>query len=249
VSGESVSGFHAIAEALKSGSRGTLWLCGRKSRNLELETLARFAGIRVVWTSAEELDRMARGADHRGAILATAPEASRPKDLERELHTLGGEAALVVVLDHLDDPHNVGAILRSADQFGVDLVLMPQRRSAGVTPVVARVSAGASAHVPTVVVGNVAAALRTLKEAGFWIYGAHMDGRPLDQLRFAPRAALVMGSEGRGLAALTARLCDELVSIPRARGAHVDSLNVSVAAGILMSEIRRTQARPSSRTP
>ena len=148
-------------------------------------------------------------------------------------------AALVVVADGVTDPANLGSITRSADQFAADLVLIPRRRAARVTDTVMRMSAGAAAHVTTVAVANVAAALEQLKAAGCWIYGADLKGEPLDQVRFPARVALVVGAEGGGLHPLVRSRCDHLVRIPTA--GRVDSLNVGVAAGILMYEVRRQQ--------
>ena len=148
-------------------------------------------------------------------------------------------AVLAVVADGVTDPANLGSITRSADQFGADLVLIPRRRTARVTDRVMRMSAGAAAHVATVTVANVAAALAQLKAFGCWIYGADLKGEPLDQVRFPTRVALVVGAEGGGLHTLVRSRCDHLVRIPTA--GQVDSLNVGVAAGILMYEVRRQQ--------
>jgi 23S rRNA (guanosine2251-2'-O)-methyltransferase len=245
-----ITGFHAIEEALKRANGGTLLLAGDRPRHQALRSRAREGGVRVVTSDTEELTRMAGTSDHRGAVyLPAAPHESSVPDLQETLARIGPGPRLVVVLDHVQDPHNLGAILRTSDQFAVDLVLLPGRRAAQVTPAVARVSAGASSHVPTLVIGNVANGLRRVREAGFWVYGAQMHGERIDRVRFSERTAIVMGAEGRGLAGLTARDCDVLVRIPgptpdgsaSSDTPHVDSLNVSVAAGILMYEVRRTQ--------
>jgi 23S rRNA (guanosine2251-2'-O)-methyltransferase len=233
--------FHAIEEALKRSRGGRLYLSDRRKRNLLLQALAEERGAAVSEASAAELEQMSGIADHRGAAYVP-PEGAAPAaqtDLRGGLASLGAGPRLVLVLDHIEDPHNLGAVFRSADQFGADLVVIPERRAAQITPAVAKASAGASAHVRSVAVANIASSLRTLREAGFWIYGAHLRGTRLDGVRFAGRTALVLGSEGHGLADLVARSCDELVRIP-SRGS-VDSLNVSVAAGIFLYEIRRSQ--------
>jgi 23S rRNA (guanosine2251-2'-O)-methyltransferase len=152
------------------------------------------------------------------------------------------DESLVVVLDHLSDPHNFGAILRSADQFGADLVLCPSARSVRETDTVFSSSAGAAAWVPQAYVPNLAQALAGLKMAGFWVYGADMGGRPAWELDLSGKVALVLGSEGGGLGRLLAKTADALVGLP-ALG-HVDSLNVSVAAGILMYEVLRRRLAP-----
>ena len=146
-------------------------------------------------------------------------------------------AALVVVADGVSDPVNLGVITRCADQFAADLLLIPRRRAARVGDTVMRVSAGAAAHLATVAVANVAAALQQLKGIGCWIYGADLQGEAVDRVRFPARVALVVGAEGGGLHGLVRSRCDHLVRIPTA--GQVDSLNVGVAAGIVMYEIRR----------
>jgi len=236
-----ITGYHAIEEALKRGGGGLeLWLADDRKGNRSLRAMAEASGARVVTAGAEELTRLASTDDHRGAVLmSTGAAAPARADLRRELADLGGGPRLVVVLDHISDPHNFGAVLRSADQFSADLVILPERRSVGITPAVARASAGASAHVRCAVVGNLASSLRLLKDARFWVYGAHLHGERLDRVRFAERTAIVLGSEGHGLGELMQRECDALARIPST--GHVDSLNVSVAAGIFMYEVRRAQ--------
>jgi 23S rRNA (guanosine2251-2'-O)-methyltransferase len=235
-----ITGFHAIEEALKRARGGSLHLSDDRKRNRELRALAVERGASVSPASPEELERLSGTADHRGAVFVPPAGASAARsDLRGEIARLAGGPRLVVVLDHIEDPHNLGAVFRSADQFGADFLVVPERRAAQITPAVSRASAGASANVASVTVANIAASLRLLQEAGFWVYGAHLRGTRLDTVRFAERTALVLGSEAHGLADLVARGCDELVRIP-SRGT-VDSLNVSVAAGIFMYEIRRGQ--------
>jgi 23S rRNA (guanosine2251-2'-O)-methyltransferase len=149
---------------------------------------------------------------------------------------------LILLLDELNDPHNLGAILRSADQLAVDLVVATLRRSVSETPTVLRASAGASRYVSFLRVTNLVQALETCKRRGYWIYGADMAGEPVATHRFDGPVAVVMGGEHRGLRRLVKGACDFLVRIPT-RG-RVDSLNVSVAAGILMYEVRRQQGFP-----
>ena len=195
-----------------------------------------------------ELDTLAGAAEHRGAglLLAGEPgEARRPPQaasLRERLAAISSPTALLLLLDEINDPHNLGAILRSADQFGVELVVLPTRRAARETQAVVKSSAGASLYVPVASLPNLASSLESVKQAGFWVYGADLDGRRLDEVRFEGRVALVLGSEGSGLRRLVRERCDALVRIPS--GGHVDSLNVSVAAGILMHEIRRQQGFP-----
>ena len=143
----------------------------------------------------------------------------------------------VLVLDSVTDPHNVGAIIRSCDQFGVSLVILPQARSANDiahSEVIARSSAGAAAWVPVSIVSNAVRAVQRLKDAGFWVYGADAGGEALDSVDFAPKTVIVMGSEGKGISPLLAKQCDAIISVPTC--GKIDSLNVSVAAGILLYE-------------
>lgn len=142
-----------------------------------------------------------------------------------------------MILDGITDPHNLGAILRSADQFGADLVLIPERRAVQANETVVKVSSGAAQYVPVAVVTNLTREIKTLKDNGFWIYGADMNGDSSYSEKFASRTCIVMGSEGDGISTLVRRNCDYIVSIPMQ--GHIDSLNVSVAAGILMYEFRR----------
>jgi 23S rRNA (guanosine2251-2'-O)-methyltransferase len=202
-----------------------------------------------------ELDALAGAAEHRGAGLlpaargaeTDAPGTARGEwaaSLRERLAALSGPTALILLLDQINDPHNLGAILRTADQFGVELVILPTRRAARETPAVLRSSSGASLYVALCSVANLAGGLDAAKQAGFWVYGADLQGKRLAEVSFAGRVALVMGSEGKGLRRLVRERCDELVRIPT--GGHVDSLNVSVAAGILMYEVRRQQGFPGA---
>jgi len=237
-----VFGFHAIEELLLRGPvEGTLLVARRGERIERLVELARRAGVEVSEVDEALLAGLAGSRRHRGAVLAVSRGAPLAKgDLETEIDRLGSRSsALVLVLDGLTDPQNLGAILRSADLLGVACVVLPSRRSAQETATVARASAGASAYVPLAVVPNLAAALGGLKERGFWVYGADARGEPCTGLDLTGRVCLVMGGEGSGMHRLVRERCDALVAIPSA--GHVDSFNVSVAAGILMYEVRRQQ--------
>lgn len=147
----------------------------------------------------------------------------------------------VVILDSVTDPHNVGAIIRSCDQFGVTLVILPEKRGAKDSEVISRASAGAASWVPVAVVTNLVRAVQSLKDVGFWVYGADAGGTPAPTTKFSDKTAIVMGSEGSGISRLLSQQCDTIVSIPTC--GKLDSLNVSVAAGILIYEIatRRNQ--------
>ncbi len=237
----SLTGFHVIEETLRGGGKALELLISRKGRRLEeLAALAKEKGVSVRRASDRELTVASGRSDHRGIVLVVDGDPARKeRGLKGALSELAEETAMVLILDGVTDPHNLGAIMRSADQFAADLVIIPQRRAVHETETVARASAGANVYVPLIIAPNLAGALSLLKEEGFWIYGADMRGRKLSEVDLRGRTALVLGSEGRGLGRLLSERCDELVGI-ETRG-HVDSLNVSVAAGIFMYETRRQQ--------
>jgi 23S rRNA (guanosine2251-2'-O)-methyltransferase len=240
-----LTGFHAIEELIKSGApAGALLVAKAGPRAREIVALAEARKIRVTRVGAFDLDR--RAPDHRGIALELPDErglsgggpAAGPEEF---IAALGDRAdALVVVLDEITDPHNYGAILRSCDQFGADLVLTRRRRIAKHAGVIAQTSAGAVSWVPSAETANLPRAVRDLKDAGFWIYGADMAGEAPYTKDLRGRVAIILGGEGAGISRLLRELCDALVGIP-SRG-RIDSLNVSVAAGILLYEIRRQRA-------
>lgn len=238
------SGYHAVFEALRTrGISGTVYIAARNTKARDVESRARDRGVGVVHVTQAELARIG-GENARGAVLVGRggiPAAIR--SVEDFTATMSATSSVVVVLDGITDPHNVGAILRSADQFDVDLVVTRERRAAADTATLTRTSAGAVSYVRRVTVPNVARALSTLKEAGFWVYGASAEGTPVDRLNLSGRIALVLGSEGEGISRLVRERCDELAAIPA--GGNIDSLNVSVAAGVLMYEVRRQARRES----
>ena len=244
--GERIYGLHAIEEGLKKSPSGsTLYVVrGGGERLKRLVFQAEATGkVAVKKLSKDELERMMPGADVRGAILDLGgPRRGASRLIETTVEEfcdrLGeNDGALVLILDGITDPHNLGAILRSADQFGVDLVLIPERRSVQATETVVKVSSGAAQYVPLSVVTNLTREIKTLKDNGFWIYGADMAGEESYSMSFPARTAIVMGSEGNGISQLVRKNCDHIISIPM-RG-HIDSLNVSVATGILLYEFRR----------
>ncbi|HDQ13329.1 MAG TPA: 23S rRNA (guanosine(2251)-2'-O)-methyltransferase RlmB [Sediminispirochaeta sp.] len=158
------------------------------------------------------------------------------------MKNLKKERATVLLLDGLTDPGNLGAVLRSCDLFDLDLLVLPTRRSAKINGTALKASAGAGVYVSYAEVNNLARAIRELKEHDFWVYGADVEGEPVWSVKFPPRVALLLGSEGGGLGRLTSEHCDQMVTIPT--GGHIDSLNVSVAAGILLYELRRRSVSP-----
>jgi len=242
---EVIIGLHAIEEFLKRGkTRGTLLVSREGARIDALGERAEACGVRVSHAAEADLAEACGSQGHKGAVLVLdMPSTALHGDFRRAVDALRGQTALCLVLDGITDPQNLGAILRSADQFRVDLVVLPSRRSAQESQTVSRVSSGASAYVPLAVVANIPSALETLKQKEFWIYGADMAGEPASGRDMTGRVCLVMGSEGTGMRRLVREKCDFLVRVPAA--GHVDSFNVSVAAGILLYEARRQQGFPS----
>jgi 23S rRNA (guanosine2251-2'-O)-methyltransferase len=155
-------------------------------------------------------------------------------------HSSSKDAGLVLVLDHIEDPHNLGAIVRSADAFGVDAVVIPTRRASPLTDAAERSAAGATAWLPVIQVKNLPAAVDQLKDAGFWIYAADMSGSALGAKPLGKKVAILLGNEGKGVSRILKDAADECISIPMF--GHVESLNVSVSAAILMYEYRRAHA-------
>ena len=240
---ESVYGVHAVESLLASHPQSLLLLsvAAEKAdpRISVLVQQAEHAAIPVKKIPRKQLDQMFPGARHQG-VVATISAATREmseKTLPAFLQSLQ-EPAFLLVLDGVQDPHNLGACLRTADAAGVHAVILPRDRAVGITPVVHKVASGAVQSVPVFTVTNLARTLRQLKDLGIWIFGA---SDAAEQLHYATEldgpAAFVLGSEGKGLRRLTSELCDYLVAIPMA--GQVTSLNVSVAAGVLLFEARR----------
>jgi len=240
-----VTGINSVRSTLKFGAEGVaeLWLDRRRRdrRLAELAELARAAGIPIRQVDQDALDKAAAGANHQGALARVrAPAARGERDLDRLLNDIDGPP-LLLVLDGVTDPHNLGACLRSADGAGAAAVIAPKDKAAGLTPVVVKVASGAADAVPFVQVTNLARTFQTLKERGVWLVGL-ADAAPasLYQTDLTGPLALVLGSEGSGLRRLTAERCDLLASLPM-RG-RVESLNVSVAAGICLYEALRQRS-------
>jgi 23S rRNA (guanosine2251-2'-O)-methyltransferase len=204
----------------------------------EIVDLCRAAGTAVRFEPRAALDRTAPGQAHQGVVAFAA--GGRYASLE---DTLDG-AKLLVLLDGVEDPHNLGAIVRTANAAGADAVLIPERRAAGLTETVAKAAAGALEHTPVVRIGNVSRTLESLKERGFWIYGLDERGPVVHaEVDYATPTVFVFGGEGRGVHELVKKHCDMLVRIPMA--GRIASLNVSVAAGVVLFEYRRRHPTPA----
>ena len=238
-----IEGRNAVLEALRAGrSIDKLYLAkGETDKTLaHIAARARAAGVVVVEADRRKLDALSASPTkaHQGVVaVAAVKDYCSLADILRVAEERG-EPPFVLVCDEISDPHNLGAILRSAECVGAHGVVIPKRRSAGVTGIVDKTSAGAAEHVPVAQVPNLPAALRELQERGLWIYGTAADG-PADiwHTDFTGPLALVIGSEGEGMGRLVREHCDFLVRIPL-RG-KLDSLNASAAAGILMYEVLR----------
>ncbi|MBX5494900.1 MAG: 23S rRNA (guanosine(2251)-2'-O)-methyltransferase RlmB [Bryobacteraceae bacterium] len=231
-------GIHPVREALRAGSpldRVLVAKGARGPRIQEIIELSRQASVPVRFEPREALDRMTKGAAHQGVVAVGS--ARGYADLEDVAN-----ARLLVLLNGVEDPHNLGAIIRTANAAGADAVIIPERRAAGLTETVAKAAAGALEHVPVVRVGNVNQALERLKERGFWIYGLDESGPAVyDEIEYLEPAVVVLGGEGKGLHQLVKKHCDFLVRIPMA--GKIPSLNVSVAAGIVLFQICRRKPR------
>jgi 23S rRNA (guanosine2251-2'-O)-methyltransferase len=221
----------------------------RDPRMRSLTDLAQSKRVRVIEADSARLDGLARAGRHQG-IVARVEAGRMPMDLESLFEDLA-EPALLLVLDGVQDPHNLGACLRVADACGAHAVLVPKDRAVGITATVEKVASGAAETVPFLPVTNLARALRELKERGVWVMGAAAEAQTdLFGVRLEGPIAWVLGAEGEGLRRLTRETCDQLVTIPMQ--GSVESLNVSVAAGICLFETRRqrnaaTSARASSK--
>ena len=234
-------GRNAVTEALKSG-RGInkLWIASgdREGSVSEIAALAKERGIVVQYVERAKIESLAGGHRHQGVLAYVAPVPYAELDDILKAAEEKGEAPFLVLLDELEDPHNLGALLRTADATGVHGILIPKRRSVSLNATVAKTSAGAVEYVPVARIGNIAQTLMKLKEKGFWVAGADMDGeKAYYEADLTGPLVLVVGSEGRGMSRLTKEACDFIVSMPMV--GRINSLNASVAGSILMYESMR----------
>ena len=236
-----ITSFHGILEALRAGPVQAKLLVARENaakrgpRVKEILETAKKAGIPIETVEVELLSRI--DLDNKGVVLSVLGAGTQAGLSLEDFLESKPDRALVIVLDHIEDPQNFGAILRSADAFGVSLVVAPMRRASPLSDAALRTSAGAAAWVPTTFVPNLADALKKIKNMGFWVYAADMGGAPLPGFPLPPRTCFVLGNEGEGVSRLLLEKADQALSIPMS--GHVDSLNVSVAAALCMYEYRR----------
>lgn len=239
-----IYGLNSVSEALKARGRAFEWVGVAKERHdLRLQRVieeCRKISIPVRFLPRVELDRMAGTGAHQGVVAVTS--AKQYADLDDVIASKRGEYSLIVVLDGVEDPHNLGAVLRTADAAGADGVVIPERRASGITGTVAKSSAGASEHLPVAKVTNIARTLEELKSKNIWTVGLdERGGQAYGKVDYKMDCAVVLGAEGKGLHDLVKRKCDFLVSIPML--GKVPSLNVSVAAGVVLYEVMRQRAK------
>jgi 23S rRNA (guanosine2251-2'-O)-methyltransferase len=250
---DKLTGIHAVREALEAGRALDRIMIARGRQDTRVEQivqLARERSIPVRFEDRSQLDRFADSKDHQGVVaVAAARMAGTLEEILNAANTnaSGAEKGLIVLLDGVEDPHNLGAIIRTALAAGAHGVVIPERRAAGLTDTVARSSAGALAHLPVAKVTNLARTIEELKEAGYWIIGLdERADKSYTQADYTSSVGIVLGGEGKGLHELTRKRCDFVVSLPTS--GPVKSLNVSVAAGVVLFEaVRQRKARaPSS---
>ncbi len=235
-----IFGRNPVLEALKAGTTVNKLMVAKgeqKGSIQEILHLAKAGHIQVQMVEKSKLDKLFPGQNHQGvaASIATADYVDWQDILK--IAEDKGEEVLLVILDELEDPHNLGAILRSVDAVGAHGVIIPKRRAVPLTDGVAKASAGAVEHVPVARVANIAQTIEELKKRGVWVAGASMEGRIMYQQDLKGPLALVIGSEGKGISRLVAERCDFMVSIPMQ--GKINSLNASVAAGLLLYEVYR----------
>jgi 23S rRNA (guanosine2251-2'-O)-methyltransferase len=240
VSGQ-IEGRIPVLEALRAGREVNKLLVAKGAREgsiREVIGVARDAGVIIQEVDKARLDTLAEGRNHQGVIAMVAAHSYAEVDDILAKAAAAGEDPLILILDGIEDPQNLGSLLRTADAVGAHGVIIPERRAVGLTETVAKVSAGAVEYVPVARVTNIGRTLEELKEKGLWVVGTHQDGRQLyHEAKLAGPLAVVIGSEGKGIGRLVAEKCDFMVRLPML--GHVTSLNAAVAGAILVYEIRR----------
>ncbi|MDR1473405.1 MAG: 23S rRNA (guanosine(2251)-2'-O)-methyltransferase RlmB [Lactobacillales bacterium] len=236
-----IFGYHASVEMLKLGHANGIFLQENlKGKRVDtLKSLAKSGDIPVKLVPKLKLDQLTHNAVHQGVVITTPPY--NYLELEQLLQQTNRNDPFYLILDSLEDPHNLGAILRTADAAGVDGVILPKYRSASVTPTVVKTSTGAVEHIPIAQVTNLVQTVQRLKQEGFWIFGTDMNGIDYRNWQVKGKIALIIGNESRGISQLLRKEVDEILTIPMI--GHVQSLNASVAAGLLMYEVLRGRSK------
>lgn len=242
-----LTGIHAVREALEAGralDRIVIARGRQDTRVEEIVQLARERNVPLRFEDRGQLDRLADSKDHQGVVaMAAARAAATLENILAAANSSSSQKGLIVLLDGVEDPHNLGAIIRTALASGAHGVVIPERRSAGLTDTVARASAGALAHLPVAKVTNLVRTMEELKEAGYWLVGLdERADKSYTEADYTSPVGIVLGGEGKGLHELTRKRCDFVVSLPTT--GPVKSLNVSVAAGVVLFEaLRQRRAR------
>ena len=239
-----VVGRNAVVELLKGGRQvECVYICddtpARGQPISRIVALAKDAGVPVKKVDAKKLDNLSNGLSHQGVVARAA--AYQYSTLSDIFAKAGDEAPFIIIADAIEDPHNLGAIIRTAEAAGAHGIVIPKRGSVGLTAIVGRTSAGAVEHLPVARVTNLVSAIKELKERGVWVYGADMNGARWETVDLTGPLALVIGSEGFGISRLVRENCDGILSLPMC--GKINSLNASVAAGILMYEAVRQRTR------
>ena len=235
---DTVYGVHAVTDSLMENLGNKLYIQDDiRGKNVDkLKELASEKKVGISFVSKDKLKEMSDGGVHQGFVLKTSAYAYKElSDLLAITQEL--DNPLLIIIDGLTDPHNLGSILRTADATGVSGIIIPKHRSVGVTPVVVKTSTGAVNHMPIARVTNLSQTLDKLKDAGFWIFGTDMNGTPHQKWQSQGKLALIIGAEGAGITPNIKKQVDEMITIPMV--GHVQSLNAGVAAGILMYEWAR----------
>lgn len=237
-----VVGRNAVSELVKSGAPvDKILVSGREGSVVVIIAEAKKAGITVVDTTKESLDRLAHGEHHQGIAAMVAEKAYCTVEDILQIASDRGEKPLIVVCDGIEDPHNLGAVIRCAECAGAHGVIIPERRACGLTPAVSKASAGAILHMAVAKVGNIADTIEKLKENGVWTFAAEADGQDFFDTDWNCGCAIVLGGEDSGVGRLVRERCDYTVSIPMY--GKVNSLNVSTAASVLLCHAARMQRK------
>ena len=243
-----ICGRNPVLEALRSGREIDRLLVAHGTGGGSVTAIiakCRAKGILIKEISPQKLDYYCGGANHQGVAVMFASQEYATVDDMFALAETRGEKPFLIICDEIEDPHNLGAIIRTAEATGVHGVIIPERRSASLNATVAKAACGALEYVPVARVTNIANTIDALKQRGVWVFGADMDGDDYTKTDFDTPCALVIGNEGKGIGALTAKKCDAVISLPM--HGKINSLNASVAAGILMYEVvrsRRAEKKP-----
>lgn len=238
---ELIYGIHAVESALRNQSENVLQVFVQQGRNdnriKKILDIAKNSGVSLQTISNDKLKEKCPKARHQGVVAEIRTSKTNAVTLDEILEK---ETVLLLILDEVQDPHNIGACLRTADAIGVDAVVVSKNRSPALTPVIRNVASGAAETVPYIMVSNIARALDKIKDSNVWVMGTSGDAdQTIYDSSVNNRLALVMGSEGKGMRRLTREACDELISIPMQ--GSVESLNISVATAVCLYEIRRQQ--------